>query len=68
MWLVPSVVFVSCTVTYLAGYACGWVGASSSSRGHRGPVLLITLGVFASVVPLLALIVLSCLGQLGRNS
>lgn len=68
MWLVPSVLFVSNTATFLAGYGCGWVGASSSSRGHRGPVLLITLGVFASVVPLLGLIVLWSLGQLGRNS
>jgi len=68
MWLVPSVLFVSNTVTFLAGWGCGWVGGSSSCRGLRGPVLLITLGVFASLVPILALTVLSSLGQLGRNS
>jgi len=68
MWLVPIVVFVSNTVTFIAGWVCGWVGASSSQHGLRGPVLLITLGVFASLVPILALIALSSLGQLGRNS
>jgi hypothetical protein len=68
MWPVLSVLFVSNTATFLVGWQCGWVGASSSSRGHRGPVLLITLGVYVFLESLLALIVPLCLALQGRSS